>query len=131
MSDGLTGRQHPDVTEPHDAATEEPSAVRVSPLELFFDLVFVLTIIQLTSALAHDLTWLGLAQVATMLGLLMWMYGGYAWLTNTIAPNNPGHRGVMIIGMAGFLVVSLGVPHAFGATGWAFGVGYFVGLWTP
>jgi low temperature requirement protein LtrA len=61
-----------------------------------------------------------------MLSLLMWMYGGYAWLTNTVTPNNPGRRGVMIIGMAGFLVVSLGIPHAFGATGWAFGLGYFV-----
>lgn len=101
-------------------------AVKVSPLELFFDLVFVFTITQLTAVLVHDLSWRGLARVVVMLSVLMWMYGGYAWLTNTVMPNNPVRRTLMIIGMAGFLVISLGIPDAFGATGWAFGVGYFV-----
>jgi low temperature requirement protein LtrA len=104
----------------------EESGVRVGPLELFFDLVFVFTITQLTALLADHLTWRGGAQVVLMLSLLMWMYGGYAWLTNAISPNSPARRTLVLMGMAGFLTISLGIPDAFGATGWAFGVGYFV-----
>ena len=102
------------------------SAVRVSTLELFFDLVFVFTITQLTKVLADDLTWHGVAEVVLMLGVIMWMYGGYAWLTNAVAPNNPVRRTLMLIGMGGFLAIALAIPHAFSDAGWAFGLGYFV-----
>ena len=61
-----------------------------------------------------------------MLGVTWWMYGGYAWLTNAVAPVNTVRRGLLVVGMAGFLTMALAVPGAFGATGWAFGVGYFV-----
>lgn len=105
--------------------TSEP-AVRVSTLELFFDLVFVFTVTQLTKVLADRLTWTGIAQVVVMLCAIMWMYGGYAWLTNAIAPNNPVRRTLMLIGMGGFLAIALAIPDAFGAAGWAFGIGYFV-----
>ncbi len=108
-----------------EAVAEETEA-RVSPLELFFDLVFVFTITQLTSLLADDLTGRGAAQVVVMLCLLMWMYGGYAYLTNAVAPNSPMRRTLMLIGMGGFLAISLAIPDAFGDTGWAFGLGYFV-----
>ena len=57
---------------------------RVSTLELFFDLVFVFTITQLTAVLAHHPTGKGLAQAVLMIGVIWWMYGGYAWLTNTV-----------------------------------------------
>jgi low temperature requirement protein LtrA len=110
----------PDTSEPDE------TAVRVGPLELFFDLVFVFTITQLTALLADHLSWRGGAQVALMLSVLMWMYGGYAWLTNTISPNNPTRRFLMLVGMAGFLAIALAVPDAFGASGWVFGLGYFV-----
>jgi low temperature requirement protein LtrA len=95
-------------------------------LELFFDLVFVFTFTQLTVMLADDLTWRGAARVGLMLGLLMWMYGGYAWLTNAVPPNSSARRTLMLVGMSGFLAISLAIPDAFGAAGWAFGVGYFV-----
>lgn len=62
---------------------EEPRGV--STLELFFDLVFVFTITQLTSAFSDELSWTGLLQVSLMLGIIFCMYGGYAWLTNAIA----------------------------------------------
>jgi len=95
-------------------------------LELFFDLVFVFTITQLTAALAEDSSWSAVARMALILSLLMWMYGGYAWLTNAIAPNSPARRTLMLVGMSGFLAISLAIPDAFGASGWAFGIGYFV-----
>jgi low temperature requirement protein LtrA len=112
--------------EPAQAEQAQSGQARVSTLELFFDLVFVFTVTQLTAVLADDLTWRGGAQVVVMLSLLMWMYGGYAWMTNAIAPNSPVRRTMVLVGMGGFLTISLAISDAFGATGWAFGVGYFV-----
>jgi low temperature requirement protein LtrA len=59
-------------------------------------------------------------------GVLWWMYGGYAWLTNTATPSRPVERLLLLIGMSGFLVVALAIPHAFGRDGVAFGLGYLV-----
>jgi low temperature requirement protein LtrA len=100
--------------------------VRVSTLELFFDLVFVFTITQLTGVLAGDLTVPGALRVLLMLGVIWWMYDGYAWLTNAVAPVSRIRRGLLITGMAGFLVIALAIPDAFTDTGWAFGLGYFL-----
>jgi len=107
------------------AAPAVPVA-RVSTLELFFDLVFVFTITQLTAVLAGNLSWRSAAQVAVMLAVILWMYGGYAWLTNSVAPNNTFRRTLILVGMGGFLTIALAIPDAFGAAGWAFGLGYFV-----
>jgi low temperature requirement protein LtrA len=100
--------------------------VRVSTLELFFDLVFVFTVTQLTAALAGHLGWSGLLRVMLMLGVIFWMYGGYAWLTNAVAPTDEVRRALLFVGMAGFLAIALAVPRAFGPDGWVFGIGYFV-----
>jgi low temperature requirement protein LtrA len=100
--------------------------VRVSTLELFFDLVFVFTVTQLTGVLAGHLTVPGALRVLLMLGVILWMYGGYAWLTNAVAPTDEWRRALLFVGMAGFLMIALAVPGAFGPDGWAFGIGYFV-----
>jgi low temperature requirement protein LtrA len=105
---------------------ERESSVRVSTLELFFDLVFVFTITQLTAMLAAEPTWTTVARTFIALGIIYWMYDGYAWMTNTLAPTDPVRRGLLLAGMGGFLLVALAIPEAFGANGWAFGVGYFV-----
>jgi low temperature requirement protein LtrA len=101
-------------------------AVRVSTLELFLDLVFVSTITQLTSFFVADMSDRGLLRVVLMLGVIWWMYSGYAWLTNLVAPVSSFRRGMMIVGMAGFLTIALAIPHAYDTAGWAFGLGYFV-----
>jgi low temperature requirement protein LtrA len=98
--------------------------VRVSTLELFFDLVFVFTITQLTTVLVDEPTVKGATQVVLMFGLIWWMYGGYAWLTNAVAPDRESRRLLLLGGMAAFLVVALAIPDAFGDSGVAFGVGY-------
>ncbi|GAA1885858.1 low temperature requirement protein A [Asanoa iriomotensis] len=108
------------------AATPIEPTVRVSTLELFFDLVFVFTITQLTDTLADHLDWGGLGQSLLMLAIIWWMYSGYAWLTNAMAPTSTYRRTLLLVGMAGFLVIALAIPEAFGETGWAFGVGYLV-----
>lgn len=104
------------------------SSERVSTLELFFDLVFVFTVTQLTAAIAHDLNLTGITRVVIMLAVIWWMYSGYVWLTNAVPPVTPTRRFLLMVGMTGFLVVALSVPHAFedddSAT--AFGWGYLV-----
>jgi low temperature requirement protein LtrA len=102
----------------------QDDVVRVSTLELFFDLVFVFVITQLTAVLAHDTTARGLLQVVLMLGVIWWMYSGYVWLTNAVSPDRIERRIVLLGGMTAFLVVALAVPHAFGAGGAAFGIAY-------
>ncbi|MEV8507843.1 low temperature requirement protein A [Actinoplanes sp. NPDC051475] len=108
------------------AAPESESGIRVSTLELFFDLVFVFTITQLTATLAEHITVGTLVDVLLMLFVIWWMYSGYAWLTNAVAPNSTTRRTLLLAGMAGFLVMALAIPEAFGEYGWLFGVSYLV-----
>lgn len=108
--------------------TTEPNVdggqVRVSTLELFFDLVFVFTITQLTHVFTHHPGWEALAQVVVLFGVIWWMYSGYVWLTNEVAPSNSQRRTLLLIGMFGFFVLALAIPDAFHGTGLAFGLGY-------
>ncbi|MFI1585487.1 low temperature requirement protein A [Embleya sp. NPDC020630] len=111
---------------PATPADPVESTVRVSTLELFFDLVFVFTVTQLTAAIAHELNPTGITRVVLMLALIWWMYSGYVWLTNTVPPTTPLRQALLMVGMAGFLVVALAIPHAFDGTGEAFGFGYLM-----
>ena len=58
----------------------------MTPLELFFDLVFVLAITQCTALITSTPTWEGMAQGMLVLGLLWWAWVGYAWLTSVVDP---------------------------------------------
>ena len=96
----------------------------VSPLELFFDLVFVLAITQCTTLMAHDPTWRGIARGLVVLGLLWWSWVGYAWLTSVVDPDEGGVRIVLFAAMAALLVTSLCVPDAFGDQAVVFALAY-------
>ena len=100
--------------------------LRVSTLELFFDLVFVFTLTQLTTLLAGDLTARTMVRVVLIFDVLFWMYAAYAWLTNQVPPDRPARRLLLILGMAAFLVCALAVPQAFDGGGVAFGLGYLL-----
>ncbi len=108
------------------APAREDEGPSVTTLELFFDLVFVFTMTQLTSMLEHGLSIETLAQVVLILVVLFWMYSGYVWLTNQVPPVTTASRLLLIAGMAGFLVCALAVPHAFGTDGVAFAIGFFI-----
>jgi low temperature requirement protein LtrA len=108
------------------AAAESRDDVRVSTLELFFDLVFVFTITQLTAVLAHHPDGTGVVRAGVMLIVIWWMYGGYAWLTNVVAPDRLAYQLLLLGGMAAFLVLSLAIPTAFAGGGLAFGLAYLV-----
>jgi low temperature requirement protein LtrA len=92
-----------------DSAVE----ARVSPLELFFDLVFVFAITQVTAFMADDLTFGQIGRGLIVLALIWWAWGGYAWLTNEVDPDRTGARLVMFGAMAAMLVVALVVPESF------------------
>jgi low temperature requirement protein LtrA len=102
------------------------AGARVTTLELFFDLVFVFTVTQLSDVLAHALTWRGLLHVALLLGVIFYMYGGYAWLTNAIAVDAAANRALLLAGMCGYFVMALAVPGAFDGSGLTFGLAYAV-----
>ncbi|HEU4393354.1 MAG TPA: low temperature requirement protein A [Solirubrobacterales bacterium] len=99
---------------------------RVTPLELFFDLVFVLAITQCTALIADRPTWEGMAQGLLVLGVLWWAWVGYAWLTSVIDPEEGAVRLVFFVAMAALLIVSLSVPEAFDDLGLTFALAYGV-----
>src|SRR3954453_9086032 len=114
------------MTEEAAGTTQDRADIRVSTLELFFDLVFVFTITQLAETLSENLTVATLGNVMLILAVVWWMYSGYAWLTNAVAPNSTTRRTLLLTGMAGFLVISLAIPEAFGRYGWLVGASYLV-----
>src|SRR5687768_14192814 len=97
---------------------------RVTPLELFFDLVFVYAITQVTLLMSDDPTWRGVARGLLVLAVLWWAWTGYAWLTNALEPEEGLVRAAMFASMAAMLVVALAVPEAFGEDAVLFGVAY-------
>jgi low temperature requirement protein LtrA len=97
---------------------------RVTPLELFFDLVFVLALTQCTTLMARTPTWEGLLKGVLVLGMLWWSWVGYAWLTSVVDPEEGTVRLAMFAAMAAFLVAALCVPGAFGAEALLFACAY-------
>ncbi|MGH8994494.1 MAG: aldo/keto reductase [Acidimicrobiales bacterium] len=114
-----------------DVTAEEPPAEsgreqRVTPLELFFDLVFVFAVTQVTAFLSHNPTWGGLLRGLLLLGVLWWAWSAYAWLTNTLDPEEGVVRLVMLAAVAAMLIVSLAAPHAYGSEALIFALAYLV-----
>jgi len=97
---------------------------RVLPLELFFDLVFVLAITQCTTLMSHHTTWEGLGQGMLVLALLWWSWTAYAWLTSVVDPEEGGVRIALFAAMAAFLIAGICVPDAFGDLGTEFAIAY-------
>jgi low temperature requirement protein LtrA len=102
-----------------------PEQERVSPLELFFDLVFVLSFTQVTVKMAHHPSWAGLGEGLLILAAVWWAWSAYGWLTNSIDPDQNLNRICMFAAMGAMLIVSLSIPEAFGARGVLFGCAYF------
>ncbi|HEX4365091.1 MAG TPA: low temperature requirement protein A [Solirubrobacteraceae bacterium] len=110
----------------HRLAPVLREAETVTPLELFFDLVFVLAITQCTALMAHEPTWSGLARGLLVLGVLWWSWVGYAWLTSVLDPEEDAVRLVIFAAMAALLIAALCVPGAFGHDALIFALAYAV-----
>jgi low temperature requirement protein LtrA len=85
----------------------------VTPLELFFDLVFVYALTQVTALMADDLTWRGLGRGLLVLALLWWCWCCYAWLGNTVRADEGVVRVALFAVMATMFVVAVTIPEAF------------------
>jgi low temperature requirement protein LtrA len=99
---------------------------RVTPLELFFDLVFVFAFTQVTGLMSDNPSWEGVGQGMLVLAVVWWAWGAYAWLTNAIDPDEELARVVVFVSMAAMLIAALAIPDAFGDEGVVFGVAYFL-----
>jgi low temperature requirement protein LtrA len=114
-------------TEPTARLDPEADAEsRVSPLELFFDLVFVLSFTQVTLTMAENPTWEGVGEGLLILLAVWWAWAAYSWLTNLIDTDENVNRVCMLAAMGAMLIVSLAIPEAFGDEGVLFGLAYLV-----
>jgi low temperature requirement protein LtrA len=111
---------------PHLTAVLRGDEEAVTPLELFFDLVFVLALTQCTALMAAQPTWAGLARGLLVLGMLWWAWVGYAWLTSVVDPEEGTVRLTIFGAMAAMLVAALCVPGAFGRSAALFAGAYAV-----
>jgi low temperature requirement protein LtrA len=99
---------------------------RVTPLELFFDLVFVFGFTQVTTVLSNDPTWRGLEHGLLILVALWWAWSAYAWLTNSVDPGQEAVWGSLLIAIGAMFIAALAVPEAFGRHGVVFGVAFLI-----
>jgi low temperature requirement protein LtrA len=86
---------------------------RVTPIELFFDLVFVFSLTQVTALMSHDPSPRGIVGGLLVLALLWWCWVGYAWLGNVVQAEEGLGRAAMFSAMAAMFVMALAVPEAF------------------
>jgi low temperature requirement protein LtrA len=98
----------------------------VTPLELFFDLVFVFGFTQVATVLSDNPTWSGLGHGLLLLATLWWVWAAYAWLTNTVDSGVGLVWGAMLVAMAAMFVAALAAPDAFGRHGVVFGVAFVI-----
>jgi low temperature requirement protein LtrA len=97
----------------HPRLVAVPEEARVTPIELFFDLVFVFAITQVTALMAADPTGRGVLRGLLVLALLWWCWVGYAWLGNVVRADEGVGRVAMFGSMAAVFVLALSVPEAF------------------
>ena len=97
-----------------------------SPLELFFDLVFVFAFTRVTAFVSQHHTWAGLVRGIALLAVLWWAWVTYSWLMDTTPTEEVvSERVAILAATATMFVVAIAVPEAFGDTAVLFGVAYF------
>ncbi len=99
---------------------------QVTPLELFFDLVLVFAVTQVTRLLVADPTWTGILRAMLVLAALWWAWNVYAWVTSAMDVDEGGVRLAMLASMAAMFGVALAVPGAFEDEGVLFGAAYLL-----
>lgn len=98
----------------------ERGPARVGFVELFFDLVFVFAVTQISHSLLKDLTGMGALHAAILLGAVWWSWIDTSWITNWLDPERPLVRAMMFGLMAAGLVMSTSLPRAFADKGLVF-----------
>lgn len=98
----------------------------VTPIELFFDLVFVFAITQLSHRLLEHLTPVGAVETLILLLAVWWAWVYTGWCTNWLDPERGAVRLLLIGVMLAALVLAVAVPDAFAKNGWMFVAAYLV-----
>jgi low temperature requirement protein LtrA len=98
----------------------------VTPRELFFDLVFVFAFTQVTTLLAHDPTFGGVGRAVLVLGALWWPWTAYAWLTNTLDPEEGFVGAALLVALIAMFIAALAVPGVFADDGVLFGTAFLI-----
>jgi low temperature requirement protein LtrA len=99
---------------------------RVTPRELFFDLVFVFAFTQVAQLLTHDPTFAGIGHGVLVLAALWWAWASYAALTNTVDPEVGVVGAALLVALIAMFIAALVVPHVFGDNGVLFGAAFLV-----
>ncbi|MFG1709419.1 low temperature requirement protein A [Nonomuraea sp. M3C6] len=102
----------------------ESGGGRVTPTELFFDLVFVFVVTQVTHAVETHPGWEGLLKGLLPMVVVWWMFSAFGWLTNAVRPDAVQVRLLLVLAMTAFFIMGLDVPYVFEPEGWAFPVAY-------
>jgi low temperature requirement protein LtrA len=108
------------------AATAVEHEHRVTPRELFFDLVFVFAFTQVATLLSDDPTFAGIGRGVLVLAALWWTWSAYAWLTNTVDPEEEVVGAALLVALIAMFVAALVVPDVFDDDGVLFGAAFFV-----
>ena len=98
----------------------------VTPRELFFDLVFVFAFTQVTTLLTDDPTFAGIGRGVLVLAALWWPWTAYAWLTNTVDPEEGFVGAALLVALIAMFVAALVVPGVFDDDGVLFGAAFLV-----
>lgn len=93
-------------------------------VELFFDLVFVFAVTQVTAEFRESLTAIGLVRALLVFWLVWWAWSQFSWALNAADTEHPGVRLGTLVATAVAFLMAVTVPDAFGGTGWWFGVAY-------
>ena len=97
---------------------------KVTNIELFFDLVFVYAVTQLSHTLLHGLNVIGALQVLLLFLAVWWVWVFTSWVTNWLDPERPLVRLLLLALMFAGLLLSIALPEAFGARGLLFAGAY-------
>ena len=108
------------------AATAVDHEHRVTPRELFFDLVFVFAFTQVATLLADDPTFAGIGRGVLVLAALWWAWAAYAWLTNIVDPEEGVVGAALLVALIAMFIAALVVPGVFGDEGVLFGAAFLV-----
>src|SRR4051794_2334795 len=85
---------------------------RTTPVELLWDLVFVFAITQVTSLIAHDLSWANVGRGLLVLALVWWAWSAFVWATNASDPDSAVLRAVLLVATVLIFVCGLVLPRA-------------------
>jgi low temperature requirement protein LtrA len=96
----------------------------VTSLELFFDLVFVFAVTQVSHSLLEHLTWLGAVQALLLMMCVWWAWIYTTWITNWLNPENPAVRLLLLVLMGLGLILSTSLSRAFEDRGLTFACAY-------